>query len=53
MQSLIVRTAFGPYPAGALIEDPEEVAAVLAGESSGNVVIVANHELAPAPTQEG
>lgn len=51
-RALIVRSAFGPYEAGAIIEDPETVAAIEAGENSGHVVPF-NQPAPDAPAQEG
>jgi hypothetical protein len=35
---LTVKIAFADYQVGQIIEDPEEVTAVLAGECAGNVL---------------
>jgi hypothetical protein len=39
---LTVKFAFADYQVGQVITDPDEVAAVLAGECAGNVLKVAN-----------
>lgn len=56
MKALIVRSRFGAYEAGSKITDPAEVAAVLTGENSEAVVIIAEPDPEPeaAPVaQEG
>ena len=40
--SLTVKFAFADYQVGQVLTDPDEVAAVLAGECVGNVLKVAN-----------
>ncbi|SEC25011.1 hypothetical protein SAMN05216178_3977 [Pseudomonas saponiphila] len=40
--TLTVKFAFADYQVGQVLTDPDEVAAVLAGESAGNVLKVAN-----------
>lgn len=39
---LTVKFAFADYQVGQVISDPDEVAAILAGECAGNVLKVAN-----------